>query len=87
LSVCDGSQIDTEDHHPSPAGTGRYSAVRSRFVSQDNNVATASSHLSHRTRHHRGERGEPRPLHPRIVEHAPWDEELVTKDRAVMHAE
>jgi hypothetical protein len=87
LSVCDGSQIDTRDHHPSPAGTGRYSAARSRFVSQDNDVATASSHLSHRTRHHRGERGEPRPLHPRIVEHAPWDEELVTKDRAVMHAE
>jgi len=84
LSVCDGSQIDTRDHHPSPAGTGRYSAVRSRGVSQDNDVATASPHLSNRTRHHRAE---PRPLRPRIVEHAPWDEELVTKDLAVMHAE
>jgi hypothetical protein len=84
LSVCDGSQIDTRDHHPSLAGTGRYSAVRSRFVSQNNDVATGSHHLGNRTRHHRGER---RLLHPRIVEHAPWDEELVTKDRAVMHAE
>ena len=58
-----------------------------RFPSQDNDVAAALPHLDNRTRHHRGERGEPRPLHPSILEHAPWDEELVTKDRAVMHAE
>jgi hypothetical protein len=53
------------------------------FASQHNDVATALPHLGNRTRHHPaiGVRM------PRIVEHAPWDGELVTKDRAVMHAE
>ena len=73
-----------------PACQARASAkcrdtMRALFVSQDNDVATALPHLGNRTRHHPGERS--RPLHPRIVDHAPWDEELVTKDRAVMHAE